>query len=183
MEEDSGATAPQPREAKDLVTAIRTEIHRRIKMEWAEEWANGSTGRELRRILPTPSKSTLGLYKGLSRPLSSVLVQMRTSKIGLRQFLYTRGVPEIDDDQCGCGMGSQTVEHVLLRCIWFREARRRAWRDDDGRERRFADTRDILNRPAHAKSAAKFMVQTGLLGQFGAVQLNETTPASREGRR
>lgn len=41
---------------------------------------------------------------------------MRTEKIGLRDFLWKRRVPEFDDPGCDCGEGRQTLDHILLRC-------------------------------------------------------------------
>jgi hypothetical protein len=43
-----------------------------------------------------------------------LLIQMRTEKIGLRDHLWRRKVPEFDDPGCDCGEGRQTVNHVLL---------------------------------------------------------------------
>jgi hypothetical protein len=41
-------------------------------------------------------------------------VQIRTEKIGLRDFLFRRKVPDILDPMCDCQEGRQTVRHVLL---------------------------------------------------------------------
>lgn len=56
-------------------------------------------------------------------------------------------------------------QHVLLECERWTELRREVWG-----ERRPDDLKKILNKPELAQKAAKFMVQTGLLGQFRAVQ-------------
>jgi hypothetical protein len=53
-----------------------------------------------------------------------MLILMRTEKIGLRDFLYQRRVPEITDPHCVCGEGRQTVMHVLMRCRRFQDLRR-----------------------------------------------------------
>lgn len=107
--------------------------------------------------------------------MSSVITQMRTEKIGLRQFLHWRGVPGIEDDRCNCGRGSQTVRHVLLACPKHKNLREAIWTDGDGRRRERWDLEEILNTPAQAKKAARFMILTRLLGQYGAVSKDEIT--------
>jgi hypothetical protein len=39
---------------------------------------------------------------------------------------------------------------------------------------RSMDLREILNKPEQAKKAARFMILTRLLGQYGAISENET---------
>src|ERR1700742_656626 len=94
---------------------------------------------------------------------------MRTGKIGLRYFLYNRHVPGFDSPECPCGMGAQTVPHVLLICRRHTEERERMWMlEEDGTTvlRRTLDLKTLLNTPKYCLRAAKFMKDTGLLGQF-----------------
>ena len=87
---------------------------------------------------------------------------MRTEKIGLRDFLYQRGVPDILDPQCVCGEGRQTVIHVLTRCRRFHDLRREELSGIPGR----SDLRAILNERKAATKAINFIEQTQILGQF-----------------
>ncbi|EED19005.1 hypothetical protein TSTA_023400 [Talaromyces stipitatus ATCC 10500] len=57
------------------------------------------------------------------QPLSSILTQMRTGNISLRHFLYKRKIPGIDNGECQCQRGAQTVTHILLSCPRFKEER------------------------------------------------------------
>jgi hypothetical protein len=41
---------------------------------------------------------------------------MRTGKIGLRGFLFDRGVPNVPTPICRCGQGRETVAHVAAYC-------------------------------------------------------------------
>lgn len=86
---------------------------------------------------------------------------MRTEKIGLRDHLWRRRVPEFDDPGCECGEGRQTVGHILMRCRKYRDLRREEFGDT-----RRMDLRAILNEPKLAAKAIRFMEQTHLLGQF-----------------
>jgi hypothetical protein len=52
----------------------------------------------------------------LSKAMSSLLVQIRTGKIGLRAFLFERRVPEVTTPYCRCGLAKETFEHIVLEC-------------------------------------------------------------------
>lgn len=110
------------------------------------------------------------IHKGLKKDLSSLIVQMRTGKIGLRKFLYKQRVPGIEDRGCDlCGRGEQTVHHILSMCRKFRVERKDTWRKDE-KEHAWGNitTKSMLTSPKYAKKAAIFMKNTGLLGQFKA---------------
>jgi hypothetical protein len=115
-----------------------------------------------------PSKKNIELYAKLSRPLSSILTQIRTGNISLRYFLYKRNIPGIDDGECQCQHGAQTVTHILLSCPRFKEERN-AWKKEGAWS---SDVRKILSDGKYAARAAKFMLETRLLGQFGSIDLD-----------
>ncbi|EAQ92886.1 hypothetical protein CHGG_01121 [Chaetomium globosum CBS 148.51] len=60
---------------------------------------------------------TLRRHDGLSKAKSSLLIQIRTGAIGLRDFLFTRGVPEVLTPACECGEGRETAEHLVVWCL------------------------------------------------------------------
>jgi hypothetical protein len=97
---------------------------------------------------------------------------MRTGKIGLREFLHGRNVPGITDALCECGRGSQTVRHVILSCPRFNDLRGETWESNDGRRERL-DLKEVQTTPKLAKKAAKFMILTRLLWQYGAISEDE----------
>jgi ribonuclease HI len=167
---DTNRTAPKPAELKCLQAALKQAIRKDIAKEWEQIWNTETRGRDLFRVTSRPTKAVLRLHQGLSRPLSSLLTQMRTGRIGLRQYLYSRNVPDIEDDRCGCGQSTQTIAHVLLNCRRHTRLREEIWteEDDNGRKKRIrtTDLREILSTPAYATKAAKLMKATGLLGQF-----------------
>ena len=105
----------------------------------------------------------------MTKEQSAIAVQMRTGKIGLRQFLYNRKVPGIDGPECGCGGGHQTVKHILFNCRKYSGRRREYW-DQERRKAAWGvlQLRTILTAPGSLKKAVTFMKDTGLLGQFRA---------------
>ena len=164
-EHDSPRTANRYPDTKPLRTSISMTINTKMKARWEEEWRNERTGRSTHKLTPIPTSKLLNLYKNVPKAVSSVIIQMRTGKIGLRACLYKWKVPEIDNAHCTCDRGDQTLKHVLLQCHRFRKERRQTLRSLQTN-----DISMILNDPDMVKKAAKFMIQTGLLGQFKAVR-------------
>lgn len=144
-------------------SATKQLVRARTNGLWQEKWATGTTGKVLRRLVLQPNKTVLNKYRGLSRPLGTVLFQMRTGKIGLKNYLHRIGVEE--NNRCVCG-SNQTVQHVLLNCTRFQDLRKQMW---DGTTRE-TDLRELLTDSSHTAKAAKYMVMTGLLKQFRHVK-------------
>jgi hypothetical protein len=102
-------------------------------------------------------------YQRLSKRESALLVQLRTEKIGLNDFLFARGVPEVASPRCDCGARRQTVTHILLHCSKRRNLRNRIFANLSGRH----SLRTILSTPRLATKAIEYMEQTQILGQVG----------------
>jgi tubulin alpha len=171
------ATAPRPVQQRLLRSAVETRIRQAANSQWEQDWQTSPHGRAVYELTPGPTKQVLRIHRGLPRPLSTVIVQMRTGKIGLRYYLYQRGVPDIQDGDCHCGRATQTVRHVLLACPLFRDLRQQYLTKPGGGLEGGGDVKTILNSPKLAVRAAKSMLQTGLLGQFGAVRQDEIDEA------
>ena len=65
---------------------------------------------------PDFTQATLAKNSGLQKHESSLLVQIRTGKVGLRALLYSRGVPDVTSPGCDYGAGKETVIHLLAEC-------------------------------------------------------------------
>ena len=106
VEVDTPYTAQQAYGAKPLQKCITTCLAQLVAADWKENWKTETKGRHLRQLQGAPTRNVLEIHKGLQKDLSSLIVQMRTGKIGLRKFLYERWVPGIEDkgwDLCGGG--------------------------------------------------------------------------------
>ena len=119
---------------------------------------------------PSPTRKVLHKHDKLPKWVSSLMVKMRTGKIGLRKFLH---VPEVKGTRCGCRRGEETLRHVLTECTRFKEMRRTMWAREVRKAR--LDLRKILTTPAYVKKAALFMQKTDLLGQFRGLKWSEPT--------
>jgi hypothetical protein len=67
-------------------------------------------------------KDVLKKFKRITRPESAVIVQARTGKIGLRDYVHKIGAAE--SPRCPCGARRQTMHHTLLKCPEFDELRK-----------------------------------------------------------
>lgn len=69
-----------------LVAAARTGVRLKIKEQWANTWHEGTTGRRTHRFIKEPTNDILTKFNNLTRKQSSVIIQARTGKIGLRSY-------------------------------------------------------------------------------------------------
>ena len=148
--------------------------------KWEEEWRDETRGRALSKIAPSPTRKVLHIHEKLPKWVSSLMVQIRTGKIGLRRFLHERNVPEVKDERCGCRRGEETVRHVLTECTRYKEMRRSMWAREVRKARlNWIHLRTILTTPAYVKKTALFMQKTDLLGQFRGLKWSEPSSGSK----
>ena len=144
----------QPEESTALTSAVKGEVKTRAIAQWTQAWAAEKHGRTTYRLTKVPSREVLQKFKNLSR---AVIVQARTEKIGLRDYLHRIGVE--DSPECPCGARRQTVKHTLLECPGFEDIRG----DELVSEK---DPTKLLGTPALAAKVAKSLLATGELYQF-----------------
>ena len=138
------------------------ESFRRLQQaEWGERWATSSKGAASRRLQPRLRKEVPSFHKGLRKPQSALVVQLRTGKVGFDSFLYHHHVPGVDSPNCDCGGGEMTVGHVLLDCSRWDELRAKVLRHVDGNS-----LETLLGTRKGCLAAARMVQKTGLLAQF-----------------
>jgi hypothetical protein len=115
----------------------------------------------------------LQLHNRLSKQESALLVQLRTEKIGLNDFLFSRHVLAVTSARCSCGERRQTVAHILLCCSKYKDLRNRIFANLS----RQHSLRTILSTPQLATKAIEYMEQTQILGQVG-IRDTQTTPSA-----
>ncbi len=81
MEEiDTNNRAPSANLAR-ILNAQHQNITRSISIKWAKSWGAAEKGKDLHRIMPSPSKHVLNLHRGINKAHSMLFVQMHTAKI------------------------------------------------------------------------------------------------------
>jgi hypothetical protein len=113
--------------SKILISAIRSEIRIRAKIEWIETWRIIIIERIIHRIIKKLIKNVLKKFKRMTRFESSVIVQTRTNKIELRNYLHK--IETIEFSRCFCEARRQTMHHTLLKCSKFDDLRKKMWTD------------------------------------------------------
>jgi len=127
-------TGTDPRPASNPDTENRAEWTRRwlgagtaeeaLERDWRARWqkqlGKAMQERPSRDIEPADyqdfSHTALAKHAGLQKHESSLLVQIRTGKIGLKAFLHSRRVPGVTSPGCECGAGRETALHLILEC-------------------------------------------------------------------
>jgi ribonuclease HI len=95
-----------------LAATAKRRVRRRIKERWPQEWAKERTGKPNQRLVKVPDKKVHRLFDSLSKPYSSILIQMRSMRIALNHFLFK--IKAVESDECYCSEGSQTPRHILM---------------------------------------------------------------------
>ena len=101
-----------------------------MQKNWKERYeANQRNNRNnIRDIQPAEKwpgyKRTLKAHQTLRKHESSILVQLRTGKIGMRAFLFQRRVPGTNTPLCVCGRGPETPSHLVTNCPQAENERR-----------------------------------------------------------
>lgn len=135
---------------------------------WRTDWTRETKGRNTYKHTPNPRAKVLEFHREVSKRLSSIIIQLRTGKIGLNAYLYSRKVPGIDSPNCACSYRLQTIEHVLVDYRKYRDLRRHFL----GPGHTTID--EVLSTPKLILKAAEFIEATQLLGQFRRPEEEET---------
>jgi ribonuclease HI len=145
---------------------IKRRIRQHAKQAWEAAWWKERGARSTRRLIETAGKKeALQYWEGLRKATSSVLIQLRTGKIGLAGYLSK--INARDSPRCDCDLGNQTVAHVLLECPLLQDERQ-TMRDDlatAGVSMQLG-TDELLQQLPARSILAQFMLSTGLLDQF-----------------
>jgi hypothetical protein len=119
----------------------------------------------------------IGVHKGLLKHESSVLIQLRTGKIGLNSFLHRRRVPDVQSPLCSCGLAPETPCHIAVDCPLTATAR-------DGLAvslapralRSHRDFAAVLADPDRAQTIARWFLKLNRLKEFRlAVEIGRTS--------
>ena len=139
--------------------------------DWETRWQEAQRRRRPRRAADKPPRNAfkegrcLRAHEGLTKAQSSVLVQLRTGKIGLGAFLYYRKVPDQLSPICPCGQGPQTPEHLFIQCT--------AQRSRELRKIQYGNTQEFwagLYDPEKAKELVTAMLRSGWLNEYRLVE-------------
>lgn len=148
-----------------LLSSCKRLINQNARRLWGRMWSNGETGMQYKKRWQDKDmnldRHINKLYLNLHKAESSVLIQMRTEKIGL--YGYLSRIKRADDPWCGCRQAYQSVRHIIEECECLMDIRK----DYLGSEV-VQDARIFLRDPKLIHRTVSFMLATGLLDQFAS---------------
>jgi ribonuclease HI len=150
-----------------LSAAVRRRHREEAKEAWRLAWVKEKTGRPTKRLIEVPTKKVLQYWTGLRKATTSIMIQLRTGRVGLAAYLAK--INRADTPRCACDLGNQTIDHVLLECPQYQEERSQMRRALFEKGVSMIGSMEMLQQKAAATIVADFMVKTGALGQFLAV--------------
>lgn len=133
--------------------------------QWEKEWE--TYRQRIPTALQTPAQrsplgtDTIKMRSHLRKAESTLAMQIRTERIGLKAYLYSRNVPGYTSPECECGLGSQTARHVIMHCPNWTDLRERL-----AGTLRTWDYRVVIGSWEGLREAARLIMDTGLLEQF-----------------
>jgi ribonuclease HI len=154
-----------------LLSSCKRQINSFAREAWTWNWRNGVTGMLYKKRWHGENGDGNGIVldrhvNKLYNPLShkaeaSVLIQMRTEKIGLHGYLNK--IKRADDPWCGCEQAYQTVRHIIEDCECLEDTRFTYLGASYVR-----DARIFLRDAKLIPKTVRFMLSTGLLDQFAS---------------
>jgi hypothetical protein len=106
---------PMPEKAKWMVqleAAAKRVVTERSKKDWVQAWKKEKTSHLMKHLIQAPGPQVLRYWKGLRKATSSVLIQLCTGRIGLNYYLIYINICQ--DTRCGCGLGNQNLQHIIM---------------------------------------------------------------------
>ncbi len=145
--------------SKIFISAIKSEIRIRAKIEWFETWRIIIIERIIHRIVKKLIKNVLKKFKKMTRFENAIIVQIRTDKIELKNYLHK--INAIESSRCSCEARKQTMYHTLLKCSKFDELRGKMWTN-----KRETNLMALLNIFELIVKIFKYLLATSELLQF-----------------
>ena len=161
----------------DMIEDIPTDrgLAKIFNNQWKQTWSAYQAAHQRHpcaALTEGLSIKRLGLHKNFSKSESSLIIQMRTERIGLADYLFSRRVPTFASPACSCGWARQTLKYVLLSCPRFVNGRSNMCRDAGT-----TDYRRLLTTEKGLRASARWLMRTNLLTQFSlAVECLSSSP-------
>ena len=135
-------------------------IYKRTHAQWEQTWNLLTRRKATRRLNFKFIKKILIKYSELRRAITVCLIQMRTEKITLIEYLHV--INRVDINRCSCQLKLQTIRHVLLKCFNWKNLRTEIW-DVISRNQNLAE---VLKNSSQVKIVSYFMLRTSFIKQF-----------------
>jgi hypothetical protein len=142
--------------------------HKLFRVKWQQSW-NAYQARDRRRVCEALagdiSSKRLTLHRVLFKSESALVTHMRTRRIDLADYLFSRRVSIVLSSDCICDYYRQTLKHVLLFCNDRSANKQSMFRDDET-----TNLRKLLNIEKKLKASVNWLMKINLLTQFSLIK-------------
>ena len=165
-EENRGSTRARTMQMRSTGTLIDSHFAN----VWRQRWMTEAEKRRNQRARVWHSPWTmrpLSLYGDRPKHTSTALFLLRTEVLGINAWL-AKVIPN-HDPACGCGAPRQTLGHLISFCPNTTQALTRLMASTGS-----TDIRGLLDDKEKVEAAARWLLDTGALGQFKiAIEVEE----------
>ena len=142
---------------KILTSTAKFKIKKWIKTRWTQNWKTKRHEKTTHKLILKLHKKSLKKFRKLKRTETFMLIQIRTGKITLQNYLHKIKIEKSKFCECD---EVKNVHHVLLQCSKWAKLRIKYFEH----ERR--DLQELLKINALIKKFTTFFHETELLKQF-----------------
>jgi hypothetical protein len=148
--------------------SINKTWHKFFRIKWQQSWSVYQV-KNWRRICETLTKNIsskrLTLHKALSKSENVFVTHMRTKRINLVNYLFSRRVSTMFSSNCTCDYSRQTLKHVLFFCVHETANKQRMfWNDETTNLCKF------LNIEKKLKTLINWLMKINLLTQVSLIK-------------
>jgi hypothetical protein len=143
----------------------RLKVYKKIfNVKWKQIWAAYQTKHSRNFCLTLTDDITvkrLKLHEKLTKFESSLATQIRTNRIELIDYLFSRKVSKVISSTCFCDWIRQNVKHIVLQCLDHSQKRNNMLRENDT-----TNFRRFMIIVKNVKTMINWFMKTSLLKQF-----------------
>jgi hypothetical protein len=143
----------------------RLKIYKKIfNVKWKQIWTTNQTKYRRNSCLTLTNDITvkrLKLHEKLTKLESSLATQIRTNRIELIDYFFSRRVSNVVSSTCFCDWIRQNVKHIVLQCLDHSQKRDNMLRKNDTMN--FKRLMIIVKK---IKTMINWLMKTNLLKQF-----------------
>ncbi len=148
--------------------SIEKTWHKLFRIKWQQTW-NAYQMKNWRRVYETLtediSSKRLKLHKVLIKSENAFVTHMRTRRIELADYLFSRRVSIVLSSDCSCDYSRQTLKHVLLFCMNRVTNKQSMFKTDET-----TNLRKLLNIEKRLKTSINWLMKINLLTQFSLIK-------------
>ena len=148
-------TAMKNMRSRDL--GPTTVLQLGLYQDWERRWQRIASGKIATTWRAPWRPPATRAYNSLQKHEATALFLLRTEVIGLKNWLYSVGVPGILP-RCACGWHTQTVRHIVIYCPQYT-----ATRADLFRRAGSTDLQTILSTPRGAMAVSRWLIACEIL--------------------